>query len=144
MLIGEYRHNLDSKKRLAIPAKLRKALGERAVLTRGLDACLFLYPDTEWSKLVEKVSLLPMGTSSTRSFARFILSGAVEVETDHLGRILIPDFLKTYAGLQKQVVIVGVHPRVELWDQTKWDRFKQKIEENADELGEKLGQLGAI
>jgi len=144
MLIGEYRHSIDTKKRIAIPAKMRKDLGERAVLTRGLDTCLFIYPMPEWEKLVAKLAGLPMGTSSTRSFSRFMLSGAVEVELDQLGRVLIPDYLRQYAHLNKQAVVVGVHPRIEIWDENSWNDFKQKTESNADELAEKLGEIGAI
>jgi len=142
MLIGEYRHNIDNKKRLAIPAKMRKDLGESVVITRGLDSCLFVYPKTEWEKMVAKLSELPMGKSSTRSFVRLLLSGASEVELDQLGRILVPDYLKKYAKLQKQAVIVGVHTRIEIWDTKAWEEFKSRIESNADDLAEKLGELG--
>lgn len=144
MLIGEYRHSIDSKKRVSIPAKMRKDLGEKAVLTRGLDECLFIYPEPEWEKLVAKLSNLPMGTSSARSFSRFLLSGAVEVELDQLGRVLIPDYLREYAHLKKQAVVVGVHPRIEIWDDAAWQEFKGKTESNAEELAEKLGEIGAI
>ncbi|HLC45084.1 MAG: cell division/cell wall cluster transcriptional repressor MraZ [Candidatus Doudnabacteria bacterium RIFCSPHIGHO2_01_FULL_50_11] len=142
MLIGEFRHSLDAKKRVAIPAKMRKDLGEQAVITRGLDSCLFVYPQAEWAKLVEKLSQLPMGTLSTRSFVRFLLSGAQEASLDQLGRILIPEYLRGYANLGKTVVVVGVHPRIEIWDAAIWDQFKSKAEGNADELAEKLGELG--
>lgn len=142
MLIGEYRHSIDNKKRIAVPSKMRKALGESAVITRGLDSCLFVYPKTEWEKLVSKLSELPLGTGSTRSFVRFLLSGATEVELDQLGRILLPDFLKSYARLQKTAVVVGVHTRLEIWDSSVWDDYKKKAESNADELAEKLGELG--
>jgi len=144
MLIGEYRHTIDSKRRVAVPAKMRKDLGEKVVITRGLDACLFMYSQTEWQKLVEKLSALPMGTASTRNFVRFMLAGAVEVELDQLGRALLPDYLKDYAKLDKKVVVVGVNPRVELWDEKAWNEFTIKTESNADELAEKLGQVGAI
>lgn len=142
MLIGEYRHSLDAKKRLAVPAKMRKDLGERVVITRGLDSCLFIYPLVEWQKLVEKLSSLPLGTASTRSFVRLLLSGAVEVELDQLGRILVPDYLKDYAGLKKTAMVVGIHTRLEIWDEQRWTEFKKKAEGNADELAEQLGQLG--
>ena len=144
MLIGEYQHSIDTKKRLSIPSKMRKDLGDKAILTRGLDSCLFVYPMVEWEKLVTKLSSLPMGTSSTRNFSRFLLSGAVEVELDQLGRILIPDYLRSYARLNKQAIVVGVHPRIEIWDAATWNEFKQKTESNADELAEKLGAIGAI
>jgi MraZ protein len=143
MLIGEYRHTIDSKKRFAVPAKLRKDLGERAVITRGLDSCLFLYSMEEWQKQMDKLSALPMGVAANRSFARFMLSGASEVEFDQLGRILIPDFLKEYANLKKNLVIVGVQNRLEIWDDALWKEFRSKAESNADELAEKLGAVGA-
>lgn len=142
MLIGEYRHTLDPKKRVAVPAKMRKDLGERAVITRGLDSCLFVYPVAEWEKMVEKLSSLPMGTSSTRNFVRLLLSGASEVELDQLGRILVPDYLKEYAKLGKSLVLVGVHTRIEIWDEQAWQGFKAKNESNTDEMAEKLGTLG--
>ncbi|MBI2640873.1 MAG: division/cell wall cluster transcriptional repressor MraZ [Candidatus Sungbacteria bacterium] len=142
MLIGEYKHTLDPKKRLAIPSKLRKELGERAVLTRGLDNCLFLYPMQEWQKLTEKLGQLPVGQGNTRSFLRLMLAGAVEVELDQLGRILIPDYLKNYAGLKQQTVIAGVHNRLELWDEERWESYKGEVEKNTDMIAEKLGELG--
>lgn len=142
MLIGEYQHTLDPKKRLAIPAKLRKELGERAVLTRGLDNCLFLYPLQEWQKLTEKLGQLPVGQTNTRSFLRLMLAGAVEVELDQLGRVLIPDYLKNYAGLKQQVVVAGVYNRLEVWDGERWENYKNEVEKNTDMIAEKLGELG--
>lgn len=142
MLIGEYTHTIDPKKRLAIPAKLRKELGERAVLTRGLDNCLFLYPLQEWQKLTEKLSQLPVGSGNTRSFMRLMMAGAVEVEFDQLGRILIPDYLKTYAALKQRIVIAGVYNRLEVWDEERWMAYKAGVEKNTDMIAEKLGELG--
>ncbi|OHA04186.1 MAG: cell division/cell wall cluster transcriptional repressor MraZ [Candidatus Sungbacteria bacterium RIFCSPHIGHO2_02_FULL_52_23] len=142
MLIGEHQHTIDSKKRLAVPAKLRKEIGERAVVTRGLDNCLFLYPMAEWQKLTEKLSQLPMGQGDTRSFLRLMLAGASEVELDQLGRILIPDYLKTYAGLKQRVVVAGVYNRLEIWDDERWAAYKENVEKNTDMIAEKLGELG--
>lgn len=142
MLIGEYTHNIDVKRRLAVPAKLRKELGERAILTRGLDNCLFLYPLQEWQKLTEKMSQFPVGQENTRSFLRLMLAGAVETELDQLGRILIPDYLKNYAGLKQKVVIAGVYNRLEIWDEERWTNYKIEVEKNADMIAEKLGELG--
>lgn len=144
MLIGEYKHNLDPKKRLAIPAKLRKELGEGAVLTRGLDSCLFVFPIKQWHVLAEKLANLPMGQQDTRSFARLLLSGAVEVEFDGLGRVLIPEYLKLYAGLNKQAVIAGLYNRLEIWDEAKWETYKANLEKNSDSIAQKLGELGFI
>lgn len=142
MLIGEYTHNIDAKKRLAVPAKLRKEIGERAILTRGLDNCLFLYPLQEWQKLTEKLAQLPVGQGSTRSFSRLMLAGAVEVELDQLGRILVPDYLKSYADLKQRVVLTGVYNRLEIWDEERWTNYKAEIEKNTDMIAEKLGELG--
>ncbi|OHB23985.1 MAG: cell division/cell wall cluster transcriptional repressor MraZ [Parcubacteria group bacterium RIFCSPLOWO2_12_FULL_40_10] len=144
MFIGEYTHNIDNKKRLAIPSRFRKELGEKSILTRGLDNCLFLYPVQEWQKFSEKLGQLSMGQVSTRSFARLMLSGAVEVEFDNLGRILLPDYLKIYADLKKKIVIAGVLNRLEIWDKDIWDNYKKEIEKNTDAIAEKLGELGLI
>ncbi len=144
MLIGEYKHTIDAKKRLSVPAKLRKEIGEKAVLTRGLDNCLFLYTMSEWEKLAAKLGTLPFGQQDSRGFVRLLLSGAVEVELDQLGRVLIPDYLRDYAGLQKSVVITGLFDRLELWDETKWNTYKANLEKNGDRIAEKLGELGMI
>ena len=144
MFIGEYIHNIDNKKRLAIPSRFRKGLGEKAVLTRGLDNCLFLYPFEEWRKFSEKLSGLSMGQANTRSFARLMLAGAVEVEFDNLGRILIPDYLKNFADLKKKIVVAGILNRLEIWDSQKWEDYKKEIEKNTDAIAEKLGELGLI
>jgi len=132
MLIGEYQHNLDPKKRLAVPAKLRAEIGQKAVITRGLDSCLFVYPQ------------LPMGQENNRSFVRMMLAGAQEVEMDSLGRVLIPDYLKNYAGIEKEAIIVGVFNRLEIWDKKKWQKYKEAVEKDTDKLAERLGDLGAF
>lgn len=141
MLIGEYSHNLDPKKRLSIPAKLRKELGAGAVLTRGLDGCLWLFPLTQWKALAERISALPMAQADSRSFARLLLSGASEVQFDSLGRILVPDYLKEYANLAREVVIAGVHTRLEVWDKAAWSRYKKNLEKNGDEIAQKLASI---
>ncbi len=144
MLIGEYTHTLDPKKRLSIPSKWRKELGKKLILTRGLDNCLFVYPLREWQKVSEKIGQLPLGQADTRSFNRFFLSGAVEVEVDSVGRILVPDFLKEFAVLDSKVVLAGIHDRVEIWDEKKWTQYKREIETKADQLAEKLGDIGVL
>lgn len=144
MFIGEYIHALDPKKRLSIPSKLRKEMGKRAILTRGLDNCLFLFPASEWSHLASKLNTLPMGQHDTRAFARLMLSGAVEVSMDQLGRILIPDYLYSYAQLNKNTVITGVFNRLEIWNEQHWVEYRNDIEKNTDGIAEKLGQLGVI
>jgi MraZ protein len=144
MLIGEYKHTIDAKKRLSIPAKFRKEIGEKAVLTRGLDNSLFLFPMKEWEQLAERLSKLPFSQQDSRGFARLLLSGASEVEFDQLGRILVPDFLRNYASLKKTVVITGLFNRLEIWDEDNWKAYKENLEKNSDRIAEKLGELGAI
>ncbi len=144
MLIGEYKHTLYAKKRLSLPSKWRKELGKKLVLTRGLDNCLFVYPLKEWQRISEKISQLPLGQADTRGFNRFFLSGAVEAEVDSVGRILVPDFLKDFAQLDAKVVLAGIHDRVEIWDEKKWDEYKRRIESQADALAEKLGEIGVL
>lgn len=144
MLIGEYTHTLDPKKRLSLPSKWRALLGKTVIVTRGLDNCLFVYTESSWQTLTAKVANLPLGQADTRGFNRFFLSGAVEVEVDKAGRILVPDFLKDFAKLKNKVVLAGLHDRVEIWDEKKWNDYKKKIEEQADKLAEKLGGVGAL
>jgi len=144
MLIGEYTHSIDSKKRLSLPSKWRRELGKKLVVTRGLDNCLFIYPQKEWEKITKKIGDLPLGQAGTRGFNRFFLSGAVEVEVDSVGRILVPDFLKGFAGLANKVVFAGIHNRVEIWDEKTWQSYKRKIEQQADKLAEQLGSIGVL
>lgn len=144
MLIGEHAHNLDAKRRLAIPSKFRKELGEGAILTRGLDNCLFIFPSKYWTPFAEMLAGLSMAKQDTRSFARLFLSAAVEVEFDSLGRILIPERLKEYAGLNKSVIVAGLFNRLEIWDEEKWKNYKLNLEKNSDSIAEKLGELGMI
>jgi len=144
MLIGEYKHTLDTKRRLSLPSKWRDELGKKLVITRGLDNCLFVYPMKEWEKITEKVGQLPLGQADTRSFNRFFLSGAVEAEVDSVGRILVPDFLKDFATLDTKVVLAGIHDRVEIWDENRWETYKKSIEAQADALAEKLGDIGVL
>jgi MraZ protein len=144
MLIGEYKHTLDPKKRLSLPSKWRKELGSTLIVTRGLDNCLFVYPQAEWEKITDKIGNLPLGSADTRSFNRFFLSGAVEVEVDTVGRILVPDFLKDFAKLETKVVLAGIHDRVEIWDENRWTEYKARIEMQADSLAEKLSEIGVL
>jgi len=139
MLIGEYSYLIDDKKRLALPPKMRPELGKKAVLTRGLDNCLVLYPLKEWQNLSQKMASLPSGRVDARGFARVVLSGAVEVRLDKLGRILIPDHLKKYAFLKKNVVVIGVSNRVEIWDEVRWKEYKAKMEKTVGEMAEQIG-----
>jgi MraZ protein len=144
MLIGEYKHTLDPKKRLSLPSKWRKELGSTLIVTRGLDNCLFVYPQAEWEKITAKIGDLSLGSADTRSFNRFFLSGAVEVEVDTVGRILVPDFLKDFAKLENKVVLAGIHDRVEIWDDNRWTEYKARFEMQADSLAEKLSSIGVF
>jgi MraZ protein len=139
---GEYTYSIDEKKRLAIPPKFRKILGKKAVITKGLDQCLFLYPAKEWGILAKRLSKLPLSQSDARGFARLMLTGAMEVELDNLGRILIPDYLKEYAKLKKRVVIAGVYNRIEIWDEKIWQEYKEKTEKEVGDIAERLKELG--
>lgn len=144
MFIGEYEHSLDEKKRISLPKNFRSGLGKRIVMTRGLDNCLFVYSRSAWEKVASKLQELSFAQADTRGFNRFILSGAVEVEVDSAGRILVPDHQKEFAGLKKNVVFAGVSDRVEMWDAERWNAYKSRIEKQADALAEKLGEIGAL
>lgn len=144
MLIGEYKHTIDPKKRLSIPSKFRKELGDGAVITTGLDGCLFIFPMTQWNAFAEKLASMPFGQQDNRSFARLMLARAMEVEFDSLGRILIPDYLKSYAGLKKTAIIAGLYSRLEIWDEEKWEDYRSNLEKNSDKIAEKLGDMGII
>lgn len=142
MFIGEYSHVVDPKKRLALPSKFRKELGRKVVVTRGLDRCLFVYPLKAWNEIAEKLGTLPVGESGTRSFIRVMLAGATDMDVDGQGRILLPEYLKEYAGLKKNVTVAGLFNRMEIWDEVKWKEYKNKAEKNTDEIAEQLGKLG--
>ncbi len=142
MFIGEYQYNLDDKNRLLVPAKFRAKLGKGAVVTRGLDNCLFIYPQAEWLKLSGKISDLPIGQAKSRAFARLMLSGAMEVEFDGQGRITLPEYLKKFAGLKKAVVMAGLMNRLEIWDEVKWRKYQSETERDSTDIAENLGSLG--
>ena len=142
MFVGEYTYSIDQKKRLAIPSKFRPQAGNSVVITRGLDVCLFIFPQKEWQKLVKVLSNLPLGQSDARGFSRLMFSGAMDVSVDRLGRILVPDYLKEYAQLKKQVVITGVLDRMEIWNETNWSTYKTKSEKEIGNMAERLSELG--
>lgn len=142
MLIGEYRHTLDNKNRLSLPAKFRKEIGKKVIITRGLDTCLFLFTEEAWKKVADKLDSLPFGSANSRGLARFILAGAAEVEVDSAGRILIPDFLKEFADIKTNVVVTGVSGRVEIWEGKAWDEYRKKIEAGVVSMAEALGEVG--
>ena len=142
MFIGEFQHNLDSKGRVAIPAKFRQKLTGGAIITRGLDRCLFVFTNKDWEILAQKLIALPLAQANSRAFSRLMLAGAVDVELDKQGRILIPDYLREYAGLKKQAAIAGLYNRIEIWDSEAWKQYKAKTESQSDEIAEKLSELG--
>ncbi|MFC1629671.1 division/cell wall cluster transcriptional repressor MraZ [Patescibacteria group bacterium] len=142
MFIGEYRHTIDSKKRLALPVKFRKELGKTIVITRGLDNCLIVYPVKEWKVMSDKLGKLPTSQLEARGFARIMLGGAMAVNFDKLGRILIPEYLKKYAQLKRNVVICGLYNRLEVWDEARWEQYKSGVEKKVEGFASKLGELG--
>lgn len=142
MFIGEYTHTIDEKGRLAMPSKFRGALGKGAIVTRGLDGCLFVFPKNEWQTLAGKLMALPLAQANSRAFVRLMLSGAVEAEFDSQGRVLVPEYLRHYAGMKKKAVVTGLYNRVEVWDETRWNRYKEKTEAASDEIAERLHELG--
>jgi MraZ protein len=144
MFIGEYEHALDDKKRVMLPKAFKSGLGKKMVLTRGLDNCLFVYPMEAWKTIATRLQNLSFAQADTRGFNRFLLSGAVEVEVDGTGRILIPDHHKQFAGLKKTIVFAGVSDRVEVWDAAQWKSYKARIEKQADAMAEKLGEIGVL
>lgn len=142
MFIGEYKHNLDNKGRMAVPAKFRGKLGGGAIITRGLDHCLFIFTEKEWEVLAAKINALPLSQANSRAFARLMMAGAADVEFDAQGRILVPEHLRHYAGLTKEAIVAGVFNRIEVWDKETWNVYKKKTESSSDEIAEKLGELG--
>ncbi len=142
MFIGEYSHNLDDKGRLAIPAKFRAALKKGAVVTRGLDSCLFLYTKAEWEKLAEKLASLPISQANSRAFARLMLAGAMDVEMDKQGRAILPEYLRKFANLTKSVVVAGLYNRLEIWDSEKWNVYKSQTESESGAIAERMAELG--
>jgi MraZ protein len=152
MFIGEFTHTLDEKKRLSLPSKFRKDLGKNVIITHGLDSCLFMFTLSEWSNIAAQLGSMSMLNPDTRAFNRIMLAGAVEVEVDSAGRILMPDFLKEYMGLDasadkkasQKLVFTGVHTRVEIWEEKKWKVYKERILKQADSLAAKLGEIGVL
>lgn len=138
MFMGEYHHTIDDKGRIIIPSKFRVELGDRFVLTRGLENCLFAYPEKAWNQIVEKLNKLPFTKKDARNFSRFFLSGATVVEFDKQGRINISSPLATYANLSKECVVIGVGDRLEIWDNEKWNQFYEENEDSMSDIAENL------
>jgi len=142
IFLGEYRHKIDAKGRLALPIKFREEFKEGVVITRGLENCLFVYSKNDWQALAEKISKLPLSQSNARAYSRFLLAGAVDGELDKQGRIIMPLYLRQFAGLKNKVVITGIYNRLEIWSRGRWGRYKKNAEENNSEIAEKLSDLG--
>ncbi len=144
MLIGQYAHTVDDKKRLSVPAKWRKVFGKTIVATRGLDSCLFLYTTKEWEVIAQKLSSASLGSKDSRDLNRFFLSGAVEIDIDSAGRILLPEYLKDFAALKEKVIFAGLYSRVEIWDEKVWEKKQKEVSSRADEVASKLQEVGMI
>ena len=142
MFIGEYTHTVDDKKRVSVPSKFKKELGTKVVITRGLEHCLSVYPWKAWQTISADIARLDPKQADARGFSRFMLAGAVEVDVDAGGRILIPEYLSEFAELGNSVVLAGIYDKVEIWEKKRWDAYKKKIESEAEGLAEKLGSVG--
>ncbi len=142
MFMGEYQHSLDTKGRLIIPAKFREDLGTGAVMTRGLDNCLFLFPQSEWKTLEEKLKTLPLTKADARQFVRFFFSGATECGLDKQGRIIVPPTLREYGEIDKDVTVIGVSNRVEIWSKERWQAYMTRAEESYEIIAESIVELG--
>lgn len=138
MFLGEYQHTIDIKGRLIIPARLREGLGDKFIITKGLDSCLFAYPQEEWAVLEQKMRSLPFTRADARAFVRFFFAGAIECEIDKQGRVLIPANLRDYAGLGKEVVVIGVSSRVEVWSKEQWEKYNSESASSVEEIAEKI------
>ena len=136
--MGEFHHNIDDKGRLIIPSKFRYELGEKFIITRGLEKCLFVYSTDEWAKIVKRLKSIPFTNKDARAFTRFFLSGAAECEFDRQGRINITSPLVSYADLTKECVIIGANDRLEVWSKTSWDEFLTANEDNLADIAENL------
>jgi MraZ protein len=144
MLIGQYLHTIDDKKRLSVPTKWRKVFGKNLVVTRGLDTCLFLYTKKEWEKIALKLSTGSLGSKDSRDLNRFFLSGAVEIEIDSAGRMLIPEYLKDFANLKEKIIFAGLYSRVEIWNESAWEKKQKEVAGHADDVASKLQEIGMI
>ncbi len=142
MFIGEYLHTIDEKGRLAVPAKFRLQLSKGAVVTRGLDQSLFLYPIQEWEQLAKKLAGLPLAQANSRAFTRLMLAGAMDASPDRQGRIIVPAYLRKFATINKNVVLAGLYNRIEIWDQSLWNRYKTATEKKSSAIAENLTALG--
>lgn len=142
MFMGEFQHNIDAKGRVIFPVRFRERLGSSFVATKGLDGCLFVYSNSEWQIIESKLKQLPTASKDARAFVRFFFSGATELECDKLGRVLLPSNLREYASLQKEIVIIGVGARIEIWDSQIWSKYNEESDEAVTNIAEQLVSLG--
>lgn len=142
MFIGEYSHTIDNKGRMAVPVKMRAKLADGAVVTKGLDACLFIYPKTEWEAMAKKLASLPISDKKARAFSRMMLAGAMDVEFDKQGRVLLPSYLREFAQLKGSAIVAGLYNRIEIWNENSWKKYKNESNADSDEVSEHLSELG--
>ncbi|HOH89668.1 MAG: division/cell wall cluster transcriptional repressor MraZ [Clostridia bacterium] len=142
MFIGEYNHTLDPKNRVIMPSKFREKLGDSFVMTKGLDNCLFIYSSQDWSIVEDKLKSLPMTNKDARAFVRFFFAGACECDLDKQGRMVIPNYLKEHANIDKELVIIGVSTRIEIWSKEEWNKFNNDANISYEDVAEKMSQLG--
>jgi MraZ protein len=141
MFIGEYSYSVDTKGRIAIPAKFRASLVSGCVVTRGIDDCLFLYAKEEWERLAKRLAKLPISQSNSRAFSRLMLAGAMDLEIDRQGRVVLPKYLRQYAKLEDKAIIAGLYNRLEIWNSDRWNRYKKQAESSSVDIAEQLGEL---
>lgn len=141
MFLGEFTHSIDGKGRLTVPVKFRAALSAGMVVTRGLDRCLFVFPVAQWERRSKAIAKMPLTQRDARAYSRFVFSGAMDVAPDKQGRVLLPAYLREYAGIDGDAIIIGLHDRLEIWNPDRWREVKLEAEENMDLIAEKLGDL---
>jgi len=142
MFIGEYSYTIDEKGRIATPPKYRNQLAEGVVVTRGLDNCLFMYPKKEWEIIAEKLGNMPNTDKNARAYARLMLAGAMDITPDKAGRIVLPQYLRNFASLKKNIVVAGLYNRIEIWNEASWKKYEADIEKNSSDIADKLSEFG--
>ena len=142
MFIGEYSYTIDDKGRMITPPKYRAQLSEGVIVTRGLDNCLFMYPKKEWDIIAEKLGNMPTTDRAARDYARLMLAGAMDIVPDKAGRIVLPQYLRDFAGLKKNIVAAGLYNRIEIWNEDAWKKYEANIEKNSSDIADKLSSLG--
>ena len=142
MFIGEYKHTIDPKNRMTIPSKFQGQLSDGAIITRGLDNCLFIFTNEEWKRVADQIKQQSFVTANARAFSRLMLAGAMDVKLDNQGRILIPSYLSDYAKLETKIVVAGLYDRLEIWNEDAWEKYKKDTESNANDIAEHMADLG--